>query len=41
MSPEELRIRARRLIEEVLNQGDIAVASELMSPHLHPPRSRR
>ena len=32
MSPEELRIRARRLIEEVLNQGDLAVASELMSP---------
>ena len=32
MSPEELRIRARRLVEEVLNQGDLAVASELMSP---------
>ena len=32
MSPEELKIRARRLIEEVLNQGDLAVASELMSP---------
>jgi SnoaL-like polyketide cyclase len=32
MSPEDLRVRARRLIEEVLNQGDLAVASELMSP---------
>jgi predicted ester cyclase len=32
MSPEDLRIRARRLIEEVLNQGDLAVATELMSP---------
>jgi predicted ester cyclase len=32
MPLEELRIRARRLIEEVLNQGDLAVASELMSP---------
>jgi predicted ester cyclase len=32
MSPEELRIRARRLVEEVLNQGDFAVAHELISP---------
>ena len=32
MSPEDLRIRARRLVEEVLNQGDLAVANELMSP---------
>ncbi len=32
MAPEDLRIRARRLIEEVLNQGDLAVATELMSP---------
>jgi len=32
MSPEDLKCRARRLIEEVLNQGDLAVASELMSP---------
>ena len=31
-SPEDLRIRARRLVEEVLNQGDLAVANELMSP---------
>ena len=32
MSPDDLKFRARRLIEEVLNQGDLAVASELMSP---------
>jgi predicted ester cyclase len=32
MSPEDLRIRARRLVEEVLNQGDLAVATELISP---------
>ena len=32
MSPDDLRLRARRLIEEVFNQGDLAVASELMSP---------
>ena len=32
MSPEDLRIRARRLVEEVLNQGDLAVAVELMTP---------
>jgi len=32
MSPEDLKFRARRLVEEVLNQGDLAVANELMSP---------
>ena len=32
MSPEDLRNRAHRLIEEVLNQGDLAVANELISP---------
>lgn len=32
MSPEDLKIRARRLVEEVLNQGDLAVANELISP---------
>jgi predicted ester cyclase len=32
MSPDDLKFRARRLIEEVLNQGDLAVATELMSP---------
>jgi predicted ester cyclase len=32
MASEDLRIRARRLVEEVLNQGDLAVANELISP---------
>lgn len=32
MSSEDLKIRARRMIEEVLNQGDLAVAHELISP---------
>ncbi|MGH9182551.1 MAG: ester cyclase [Acidimicrobiales bacterium] len=32
MSPEELKARARRLAEEVFNQGDLAVADELISP---------
>jgi predicted ester cyclase len=32
MSSEELTIRARRMVEEVLNQGDLAVAHELISP---------
>ena len=33
MSPEELKTRARRIVEEILNQGDLAVANELISPH--------
>jgi predicted ester cyclase len=32
MSPEELKARARRIVEEILNQGDLAVANELISP---------
>ena len=32
MAPDELKSRARRVIEEVLNQGDLAVANELISP---------
>jgi predicted ester cyclase len=32
MSSEELTIRARRMVEEVLNQGDLTVAHELISP---------
>ena len=32
MSPEDLGTRAHRLVEEVLNQGDLAVADELMTP---------
>ncbi|HEY5985013.1 MAG TPA: ester cyclase, partial [Streptosporangiaceae bacterium] len=31
MYPEELKTRARRIVEEVLNQGDLAVANELIS----------
>jgi predicted ester cyclase len=31
MSREELKTRARRIVEEVLNQGDLAVANELIS----------
>ena len=32
MAPDDLKSRARRLVEEVLNQGDLAVANELISP---------
>lgn len=32
MSPDQLKISARRLAEEVLNQGDLAVAAELIAP---------
>ena len=32
MSTEELKARARRVVEEILNQGDLAVANELISP---------
>ena len=32
MAPDELKTRARRVVEEVLNQGDLAVANELISP---------
>lgn len=32
MSPEELRARARRLPEELLTQGDLAVADEIIAP---------
>jgi predicted ester cyclase len=32
MSPQELKARARRVVEEILNQGDLAVANELISP---------
>lgn len=30
--PEELRARARRMVEEVLNQGDLAVIDDLVAP---------
>jgi hypothetical protein len=32
MAPDDLKSRARRIVEEVLNQGDLAVANELISP---------
>ncbi len=32
MSTQELKARARRLVEEVFSQGDLAVADELVSP---------
>ena len=31
MSPQDLKARARRLMEEVFNQGDLAVARELVT----------
>jgi hypothetical protein len=33
MAPDELRTRARRAIEEIPSQGDLAVANELISPN--------
>jgi steroid delta-isomerase-like uncharacterized protein len=40
MSPQELKTRARRIVEEVYNQGDLAVAAELIAPDCvhHAPR---
>jgi predicted ester cyclase len=32
MAPEEIRARARRMVEEVLNQGDLAVLDDLIAP---------
>lgn len=32
MSADELKARARRIVEEILNQGDLAIANELISP---------
>ena len=32
MSPEELKARARRIPEELLTQGDLAVADEVLAP---------
>ena len=32
MTPERLKARARRLADEVLTQGDLAVADELVTP---------
>jgi predicted ester cyclase len=36
MAPDELKTRARRVVDEIFNQGDLAVANELISPdYLH------
>lgn len=32
MAPDGVKTRARRVVEEILNQGDLAVANELISP---------
>ena len=32
MAPDELKARARRLADELLTQGDLAVADELLAP---------
>ncbi len=32
MWPDELKVRARRIAEELLTQGDLAVADELLAP---------
>jgi predicted ester cyclase len=32
MAPDQLKTRARRIVEEIINQGDLAVATELISP---------
>ena len=32
MAPDQLKSRARRVVEEFINQGDLAVANELISP---------
>ena len=32
MAPDELKTRARRVVEEIVNQGDLALANELISP---------
>ncbi len=40
MAPDELKVRARRIAEELLTQGDLAVADELFAPACqhHAPR---
>lgn len=39
MVPDQPKTRARRIVEEIINQGDLAVATELISPDcvLHVP----
>ena len=40
MPPDEIKVRARRIAEELLTQGDLHVADELFAPacHHHAPR---
>jgi predicted ester cyclase len=40
MSPDELKVRARRIAEELLTQGDLHVADELFAPACHHHASR-
>ena len=35
MPPDELKVRARRIAEELLTQGDLHVADELFAPACH------
>ena len=39
MVPDQLKTRARRVTEEIINQGDLATTTELISPDcvLHVP----
>lgn len=32
MVPDQLKTRTRRVIEDIINQGDLAIATELISP---------
>lgn len=32
MVPDQLKARTRRVVEEIINQGDLAVATQLISP---------
>ncbi len=34
MTPEEMKTRARRIADELFNQGDLAVADEILAPNL-------
>jgi predicted ester cyclase len=42
MAPEELKARARRIADELLTQGDLAVADEVLAPDIvhHAPDPR-
>jgi predicted ester cyclase len=34
MSPDELKVRARRVPDELVTQGDLAVADDVFAPHI-------